>query len=384
ANADAASRTAAEQASRAQALIDLVSRALTSLRVPHRWVGTRLDLLGPTGYVPGPDLVGPIGAQGNAGWTPQFGVATDGGRRVLQVSGWTGGQGTPPASGLYVGVGGLVPNIANAVDIRGPAPDTTGFIAQDGSRAFTGQQSFVAPAAGRASIVLPTGTDPSAATEGAIWNNGGTLKGYLGGVTRIFAFLGIAQSWGALQTFLSGTVLTPVGADPSSPVEGQRWHRSGLGAFLYLNSATRRLLDSTQFSTTAQAQDGTDTTTVMNPARVKESVTQFSTSDAPANDLMWFGDGSDGDLTASSGTTTLTRDTFYNNVTLSGSAIIDTAGHRLFVKGTLNISGLTSGYIGRLAAAATTQTGASALASGSLGGGVAGATGAPGSPATNT
>ncbi|WP_156454030.1 hypothetical protein [Methylobacterium sp. CCH5-D2] len=230
--------------------------------------------------------------------------------------------------------------------------------------------------------MLPTGTDPSAATEGAIWNNGGTLKGYLGGVTRIFAFLGIAQSWGALQTFLSGTVLAPVGSDPASPVEGQCWHRTGLGAFLYLGGTTRRLLDSTQSATTAQATAGTDDTNYM--TALKTAQAGASKQEATGIDLAWFGDGSDGDLTASSGTTTLTRDTYYNNVTLSGSAIIDTAGHRLFVKGTLDISGLTSGYIGRPTPSATSQTGASALASGSLGGGVAGATGAPGSPATNT
>jgi hypothetical protein len=51
-----------------------------------------------------------------------------------------------------------------------------------------------------------------------------------------------------------------------------------------------------------------------------------------------FGDGSDGNLTISSGVTSLTRDMYYNNVTISGSAQINTNGFRLFVAGTLNIA----------------------------------------------
>lgn len=57
--------------------------------------------------------------RGYKGWTPQLAVVTDGTRRVLQVVGWTGGEGTAPTSGLYVGATGLVALIANAVDIRG-------------------------------------------------------------------------------------------------------------------------------------------------------------------------------------------------------------------------------------------------------------------------
>lgn len=45
-----------------------------------------------------------------------------------------------------------------------------------------------------------------------------------------------------------------------------------------------------------------------------------------------FGAGTDGPLTASSGTTTLTRDTYYSTVTLSGTAKIDTAGYRLYMQ----------------------------------------------------
>jgi hypothetical protein len=62
------------------------------------------------------------------GWTPILAVVIDGSRNVLQVTGWEGGSGTVPATGLYVGATGYVPLIANAVNIKG----------QDGSAGATG------------------------------------------------------------------------------------------------------------------------------------------------------------------------------------------------------------------------------------------------------
>jgi hypothetical protein len=59
------------------------------------------------------------GPDGDTGWSPVFAVVADGTRRVLQVSDWTGGEGTKPATGSYIGTTGLVANIADAVDIRG-------------------------------------------------------------------------------------------------------------------------------------------------------------------------------------------------------------------------------------------------------------------------
>lgn len=53
-----------------------------------------------------------------------------------------------------------------------------------------------------------------------------------------------------------------------------------------------------------------------------------------------FGPGSDGNATITN-TQTLSRDTFYNNLTISGAGRINTHGRRLFVRGTLDISGAT-------------------------------------------
>ncbi len=68
-----------------------------------------------------PGANGTNGTNGLNGWSPVLAVATDGERRVLQVADWTGGTGTKPTTGLYIGVSGLVADIASGVDIRGAA-----------------------------------------------------------------------------------------------------------------------------------------------------------------------------------------------------------------------------------------------------------------------
>lgn len=54
--------------------------------------------------------------------------------------------------------------------------------------------------------------------------------------------------------------------------------------------------------------------------------------------LAWFGDGSDGNVTIS-GPTTLTRDMFYNNLTVNTGVVLSTGGYRIFVFDTLTLSG---------------------------------------------
>ncbi len=71
-----------------------------------------------------------------------------------------------------------------------------------------------------------------------------------------------------------------------------------------------------------------------------------SPNDLGIHDLIcYFGDGSDGDATISSGTTTLVRDMYYNNLTLSGTGKISTSGFRLFVKGILSLDSASADAI---------------------------------------
>ena len=55
---------------------------------------------------------------GVSGWSPVIAVASDGERRVLQVTDWTGGTGAKPDTG-YIGASGIISGIADATDIRG-------------------------------------------------------------------------------------------------------------------------------------------------------------------------------------------------------------------------------------------------------------------------
>ena len=99
-------------------------------------------------------------------------------------------------------------------------------------------------------------------------------------------------------------------------------------------------------------------------------------------DLAYFGDGSDGDVTIS-GSVTLTRDMFYNNLTIGSGAALDTDGYKIFVKGVLDLTAAPAGGIqrspnsgsrgGRVAGAI-----AAAIATGSVGGSIASAAGGAG------
>lgn len=59
------------------------------------------------------------GDQGFNGWTQIPAVENDGERRVHRVVGWTGGTGTAPTTGKYVGPNGFVDTAAEATDVRG-------------------------------------------------------------------------------------------------------------------------------------------------------------------------------------------------------------------------------------------------------------------------
>lgn len=100
-----------------------------------------------------------------------------------------------------------------------------------------------------------------------------------------------------------------------------------------------------------------------------------------------FGDGTDGDVTIASGTTTLTSDMYYNNLTISSGAILETAGYRIFVKGTLTNAGTirrngnnggNGGNGANPTGGGSAGTGATALSNGTIYGSVAGSNGGTG------
>lgn len=92
---------------------------------------------GDTGATGVAGATGATGAKGDNGWSPILAVISSGNRRVHQVINWTGGSGTKPTIGQYIGVSGLVSDISLAVDIRGEQgiqgiQGATGATGQDG------------------------------------------------------------------------------------------------------------------------------------------------------------------------------------------------------------------------------------------------------------
>jgi len=79
-------------------------------------------------------------------WIPLLAVEIDGERRVLKVTGWTGGpEGSePPQSGMYVGPTSFVGTKAEATDIRGAKGDQ-GIQGVQGPQGDTGSQGLPGP-----------------------------------------------------------------------------------------------------------------------------------------------------------------------------------------------------------------------------------------------
>lgn len=110
-------------------------------------------------------------------------------------------------------------------------------------------------------------------------------------------------------------------------------------------------------------------------AGTKNVYPAYTSGEASSFDSSVFGSGVDGDVTISSGTTTLTRDMYYNTLTITGTTSkISTNGYRILVKDKLDISGYTgSGPVfdnsgsGSTAAASNTMTGPGAGAGGGAG-----------------
>lgn len=125
-------------------------------------------------------------------------------------------------------------------------------------------------------------------------------------------------------------------------------------------------------------------------AKITTGVLSPAVGGAP---MGFFSDGSDGDLTLTSGTTVLTRDQFYRNVTISGTGILNSAGFKIFVSGTLDLTNAPAGAIFRssfngVSASGSTGgsggSGGSASTTGAAAGAVSGSAGGTGVITANT
>jgi hypothetical protein len=106
-------------------------------------------------------------------------------------------------------------------------------------------------------------------------------------------------------------------------------------------------------------------------AKITTGVLSPAVGGAP---MGFFGDGSDGALNISSGTTVLQRDQFYSSLTISGSARLDPNGFKIFVSGTLDLTNAPTNAIsltvnnGGNASGSTGGTAGTSLASATMGG----------------
>ena len=93
---------------------------------------------------------GGTGAPGSDGWSPVIAVEIDGERRVLRITSWIGGSGTPPASGYVTSTGAVSNDISEAANVRGSqgrdgtdgadgAPGADGARGADGAPGTNGQ-----------------------------------------------------------------------------------------------------------------------------------------------------------------------------------------------------------------------------------------------------
>ncbi len=106
------------------------------------------------------------------------------------------------------------------------------------------------------------------------------------------------------------------------------------------------------------------------------------------NTMPWWGDGSDGAVSISAGTTTMTRDMHYTTLTISSTGKLNTAGFRVHCSTSLDLSNAPANAItwtannGNNASGATQGSGGGALSTAGLGGSLAGSNGGAGSTST--
>ena len=157
------------------------------------------SFVGPTGATGDTGATGATGATGDTGddgWSPVLAVATDTERRVLQINDWTGGAGTKPATGDYIGPAGLVSVIGSAVDIRGPA-------GADGSGSVSSVNGEIGDV-----VLDATEIDISALTPANYTPADASTEGHLGGIDTALGTLDgdietVASSVAALVTGVS-------------------------------------------------------------------------------------------------------------------------------------------------------------------------------------
>lgn len=107
--------------------------------------------LGVGGYVAG--IADAVDTRGRRGWSPVYAIESRGTDRVWKLTDYSGGEGPKPTAGIgqYVGPAGLVTDVLGAVNVRG----VQGIQGVPGSRWFTGTVTPIAASAPNAASFAP-------------------------------------------------------------------------------------------------------------------------------------------------------------------------------------------------------------------------------------
>lgn len=115
-----------------------------------------------------------------------------------------------------------------------------------GGDSATGKITFVAGAAGAASVRIPHGSAPSTPADGDVWSTTGGMFFRVNGATYQASFLSLAETYSAKKTFqASGTgaasLTVPPGTAPTTPVNGDLWGTTTTLNYR-LNGATKQVM----------------------------------------------------------------------------------------------------------------------------------------------
>lgn len=88
-----------------------------------------------------------------------------------------------------------------------------------------------------------------------------------------------------------------------------------------------------------QSMGSNNLTDVADPVDPQDAATRAWVLSNVVFNFSVFGDGYDGDVTIPAGTTTLTRDMYYDDLTIETGGVLNPSGFRIFVKGTVNCEG---------------------------------------------
>ena len=158
---------------------------------------------------------GDQGDTGYPGWSPVLAAVADGERRVVQISGWTGGEGSEPASGGYIGSSGIVSDITAAIDIRGERGSTDISQCQPLDATLT---ALAAVTTAADQMIYATGADAFSTIDFPAFGRG------------LASSANVAALWAAIG--IIGTV-TQSGGVPTGPLF-QRGSVGGQGEFIRL------------------------------------------------------------------------------------------------------------------------------------------------------